>query len=168
MPPAFNPAGERSLDVGVVTAINPQSPLIVYAGSGTAQDAECQYVHGLSVGLLGHSRTIPKSSPRRSASRPQVAPGSPFSFAARELFIDAALRNISVFSDNGDGGSGDQYGNGLTNVQTSRASPFGVMVGGTSLSTMSAAMADGTLIDVVALATGRTIRRRSGSSLPAA
>ena len=61
----------------------------------------------------------------------QVAPGSPFYFAARELFIDAALRNISVFSDNGDGGSGDQYGNGLTNVQTSRASPFGVMVGGT-------------------------------------
>jgi len=40
VPPAFNPAGERSLDVGVVTAINPQSPLIVYAGSGTAQGAE--------------------------------------------------------------------------------------------------------------------------------
>ncbi len=38
-PPAFNPAGERSLDVGVVTAINPQSQLIVYAGSGTDNGA---------------------------------------------------------------------------------------------------------------------------------
>jgi hypothetical protein len=151
VPPAFNPAGERSLDVGVVTAINPHSPLIVYAGSGTAQDAEFNTFTAYQSAFWDTTNN-PEVITSSFGFTPQVAPGSPFSFAARELFIDAALRNITVFSDNGDGGSGDQYGNGLTNVQTSRASPFGVMVGGTALSTMSAAMADGTLSDVVVLA----------------
>src|SRR5450631_464985 len=32
-------AGERSLDVGVATAINPQSPLVLYAGSGFSANA---------------------------------------------------------------------------------------------------------------------------------
>jgi hypothetical protein len=151
VPPAFNPAGERSLDVGVVTAINPQSPLIVYAGSGTAQDAAFNTFTAYQSAFWDttHNPEVITSS---FGFTPQVAPDSPFAFAARELFIDAALRNISVFSDNGDGGSGDQFGNGLTNVQTSRASPFGVMVGGTSLSTLSSAAMDATLHNLVALA----------------
>ena len=51
----------------------------------------------------------------------------------------------------------------FTNVGSSRASPFGVMVGGTSLSTLNAAMMDATLDHVVALATGG----RSGDDLAA-
>ena len=81
-----------------------------------------------------------------------MAPGSPFYFAARELFIDAALRNITVFNDAGDGGSSNQYGNGLTNVGTSRASPYAFMVGGTTYSTVESALADSTLTDIVAQA----------------
>ena len=38
----------------------------------------------------------------------QPSPSSPFHFAISELFVDAALRNISVFTANGDGGSGDR------------------------------------------------------------
>jgi hypothetical protein len=150
-PTAFNPAGERSLDIGVVTAINPQSPLVVYAGSGKAQHAEFNTFTAYQSAIwdLANNPDVITSS---FGFTPQIAPNSPFSFAARELFIDAALRGISVFSDNGDGGSGDQYGNGLTNVQTGRASPFGVMVGGTSLSTVHSATADATLGDVVASA----------------
>ena len=53
-PPAFNPAGERSLDVGVVTAINPQSPLVLYAGSGySRRRAAPNDLHRLPVGVLG-------------------------------------------------------------------------------------------------------------------
>jgi hypothetical protein len=151
VPPAFNPAGERSLDIGVVTAINPQSPLVVYAGSGKAQHAEFNTFTAYQSAIwdLANNPEVITSS---FGFTPQIAPNSPFSFAARELFIDAALRGITVFSDNGDGGSGDQYGNGLTNVQTGRASPFGVMVGGTSLSSLHAATADGTLSEIVTLA----------------
>ena len=50
-------AGERSLDVGVVAAIDPRSPLVLYAGSGTAALAGVQRLHRLPVGLLGSSRT---------------------------------------------------------------------------------------------------------------
>ena len=51
-----------------------------------------------------------------------MAPGSPFHLAASELFIDAALRGITVLSANGDGGSGNEVGNGVTNVGISRTS----------------------------------------------
>ena len=78
----------------------------------------------------------------------QVAPGSPFYKATQGLWTDVALRNISLFSDMGDRGSGNSFGNGLTNGNTSRDSAFVVMVGGTSLSTVGAAGADATLADV--------------------
>ena len=68
-PPAFNPAGERSLDVGVVTAINPQSPLVLYAGSGYSAGAQSQQPSPPTSRRSGISPTIPRSSPPRSASR---------------------------------------------------------------------------------------------------
>jgi hypothetical protein len=151
LPGAFNPAGERSLDVGVVTAIDPLSPMVVFAGSGSA------------AGAAGTAFTAYQSSFWDTVDNPdvvtssfnyqtQIAPNSPWSFAANELFIDAALRNISVFNDAGDGGSGSKYGNGLTNVDLGRSSPFGVMVGGTSLATMNSALADTTLSQVTSRA----------------
>ncbi len=45
------------------------------------------------------------------------SPDSPFAFAYNELFIDAVLRNITMINAVGDGGSGDQFANGLTNVR---------------------------------------------------
>jgi hypothetical protein len=151
VPPAFNPAGERSLDVGVVTAINPQSALILYAGSGYNAGAQSDAFTAYQSAFwdLTHNPGVITSS---FGYAQQTAPGSPFYFAARELFIDAALRNITVFSDNGDGGSGDMFANGLTNVSTSRTSPYGIMVGGTAFSTIEAAMADATLSGIVAQA----------------
>ena len=143
-PPAFNPAGERSLDVGVVTAINPQSPLIIYAGAGPQTNAYTAYQ--ASFWDTANNPAVITSS---FGYTPQTAPGSPFYSASRELFVDAALRNISVFNDNGDGGSGNQTGNGVTNVSTSRASPYAVMVGGTSLSTGNAAQNDASLETLV-------------------
>ena len=150
-PPAFNPAGERSLDVGVVTAVNPQSPMLIYAGSGYADHAQSNAFTAYQSAFwdLANNPDVITSSFNFT---PQTAPGSPFYFAAQQLFIDAALRGITVFNDNGDGGSSDQFGNGLTNVQTSRASPFAMMVGGTSFSTIEAAMADPTLGGIVGLA----------------
>jgi hypothetical protein len=150
-PPAFNPAGERSLDVGVVTAINPQSPLVLYAGSGTSAGAQSNGFTAYQSAFwdLANNPSVITSS---FGFTSQVAPGSPFYFAARELFIDAALRNITVFNDAGDGGSSNQYGNGLTNVATSRASPYAFMVGGTTYSTVESALADSTLTDIVSQA----------------
>ncbi|MFO1160203.1 MAG: hypothetical protein U1E60_15285 [Reyranellaceae bacterium] len=150
-PPAFDPAGERSLDVGVVTAANPQSPLILYAGSGYAAGAEANAFTAYQSAFWDTTNN-PAVVSSSFAYQAESAPASPFYAAARELFVDAALRNISIFNSNGDGGSGDKYGNGLTNVSSGRASPYAVMVGGTSLSTVDSALADKTLASLTTAA----------------
>ncbi len=62
-----------------------------------------------------------------------MSPDSPFYQAYWQLYIDAALRNQTcVLRALGDGGSGNQTGNGLANVQNSLTSPYAVTVGGTS------------------------------------
>lgn len=150
-PPAFNAAGERSLDVGVVTATNPQSPLILYAGSGYTAGAEATAFTAYQAAFwdTANNPAVVSSS---FSYQTQSTPNSPFYDATEQLFIDAALRNISVFNANGDGGSSDKYGNGLTNVGSGRASPYAVMVGGTSLSTVHSALADPTLASLTAAA----------------
>lgn len=148
-PPAFNAAGERSLDVGVVTAVNPQSQLIVYAGSGTANDAHANGFTAYQSAFwdtVNNPAVITSSFNYASLS----APGSPFLTASNGLFVDAALRNISVFNDAGDGGSGETFGNGLPNASSTHNSPYVVSVGGTSISTVSAARADSTLNEWIA------------------
>ncbi len=145
---AFNPAGERSLDVGVVTAINPQSTLVVYAGSGTAHGAHSNAFTAYQSAFwdtINNPAVITSSFNYASLS----APGSPFLIASNGLYVDAALRNISVFNDAGDGGSGETFGNGLPNASTTHNSPYVVVVGGTSISTGSAAQGDSTLSDLV-------------------
>ena len=81
VPPAFNPAGERSLDVGVVTAINPQSPLVLYAGSGYSAGAQSNAFTAYQSAFwdLTHNPAVITSS---FSFTQQATPGSPFYFAA--------------------------------------------------------------------------------------
>lgn len=144
-----NGSGERSLDTGMVATIAPQSPLVFYAGSGvTLADAFTAYQSSFWDPV--NNPQVVSSSFRYT---PMVAPGSPFYMASSELFVDAALRNITVFNSNGDGGSGYEIGNGLSNVNTSRSSPYSLTVGGTSISSTTAALQDNTLQDIVGKAT---------------
>ncbi|MEP9367030.1 DUF4114 domain-containing protein [Xanthobacter sp. VNH20] len=151
-----NSAGERSLDVGVVTSAAPQSTIGLYVGSGLLNYswATSYTAYQQAFWDLLHNPAVISSS---FGDEVFPAPGSPFMAASRELFVDAALRNISVFSANGDGGSGDQTANGITNQYTSYTSPYGVLVGGTSLSPPAKAAADATLAQIVAeVASGNT------------
>ncbi|MBV8188781.1 MAG: S8 family serine peptidase [Alphaproteobacteria bacterium] len=150
-PGQFSAAGERSLDVGVVTAIAPQSPMVVYAGSGNMVGAQS---NGFTAYQSAFWDTVnnPEVVTSSFGYNSQSAPGSPWSFTTSQLFIDAALRNITVFNAVGDGGSGDMFGNGLTNVPVGRDSPFSIMVGGTSLATMRSALADATLAQITSRA----------------
>jgi hypothetical protein len=124
---------ERSLDLGVATAVNPNSTLILYAGSGTNLGANSEPFTAYQSAIFDPNHaSVVSSSFRFNDAEP--SPGSPWMYAARQLMIDAALANISMFSSAGDGGSGYEIANGLDNVSTTRASPFSVIVGGTSLS----------------------------------
>ena len=151
IPGENNAAGERSLDVGVVSTVAPKSPLVLYAGSGTnlgAEHAPFTVYQSAFWDLVNNPQVI-GASPDITE---HVAPGSPFLKASTELFVDAALRNIMVFNAIGDGGSGGEYANGLTNISSSRSLGYSVMVGGTSLSTSSAASSDITLKSIVDMA----------------
>jgi hypothetical protein len=136
---------ERSLDVGVVTGTNPQSTLVVYAGSGSAAHAASDTMTSYQAAFWDTVNSPEVVSSSWGSASNQPGPGSPFLWAAQQLFVDAALRNISVMSANGDGGSGNQLGTGVTNVPTSQTSSYILTVGGTSLSVRSAASTDPTL-----------------------
>ena len=142
---------ERTLDVGVVTTASPTSTLVLYAGSGDASNASGIPFTAYQAAFWDE---VNKPAVVSSSFRdyPHIAPDSPFDFAYRELYVDAALRNITMINAVGDGGSGDQYANGLTNVDTMHASPYTLVTGGTSLSSLPIATSDPTLVVAALLA----------------
>ena len=113
-PPATMNHDERALDVGIVSTVNPQSQLVLYAGSGH-QNGAGQIPSPPINPRSGTRSTIPSVVSSSFSSYQHVSPGSPFYFAQQQLFIDAALRGITVVNAAGDGGSGEEYPNGLTN-----------------------------------------------------
>ncbi len=140
---------ERSLDAGVIASAAPQSTIGLYTGSGTQHGAQSSTYSAYQAAfwdLLNNPAVISSSW----GDVQQSAPGSVFQEATLGLFVDAALRNITAFAAVGDGGSGDQMANGLTNLAYSYSSALGILVGGTSLSTSATASTDATLAAILA------------------
>jgi hypothetical protein len=148
-------AGERSLDVGVVAAVNPNSDIRLYVGSGanagvysSAQSA----IWDTATKAVGNtSSKAPVTSSSYSFSE-RLSPDSPFYRAVSELFTDAALANQTTLIAAGDSGSGAQTGVGLPNVGDAGTQPWNILVSGTSLSTTAVATQDPTLSTIVATA----------------
>jgi hypothetical protein len=140
-------SGERSLDVGVVAAINPNSDIALYNGSGgtdltgNAQSSVFTAVQSAIWDTVYNPAVISSSW----SDLQSMSPGSPFYTAYQELFADAALRNQTSLIAAGDGGSSGEFGNGLTNVRDNDSSPYNILVGGTSISTQGLAQIDPTL-----------------------
>ncbi len=140
--------GERSLDVGVAGVVNPSAAMALYSGPGLSNQSNFTGYQGAIWDTVNNPKVLSSSW----TDEMSTAPGSAFYAAYRELFVDAALRGITMFNDASDGGSGGQVGNGLTNVWQNNTSPYVVVVGGSSLSTPVTAAADPTLADTYALA----------------
>jgi hypothetical protein len=142
-------SGERSGDVGIVAAINPNSDLQLFTGSGrTFDNAGSSVFTAIQASIWNSVNGV--LPPVVSSSYDDVvalAPGSPYSTAYRQLFIDAALMNQTNVIAVGDGGSGGEIGNGLNNVQATNTQPYNILVGGTSLSSQAVAATDQTLAD---------------------
>lgn len=138
---------ERSLDVGTVAAVNPNGTIGLYVGSGVTDNlgwAESTVFTALQSAIWDTSND-PAVISSSFADGMSMSPGSPFLAAYRELLVDAALRNQTVFQCAFDGGSGNETGNGLTNLYYGGMSPYGIVVGGTSISSLTAALDDPTL-----------------------
>lgn len=144
-------SGERSLDVGIVAAINPNSNIALYNGSGDTDatgNAQAS-VFTAAQSAIWDTVNNPAVTSNSWGDAQSMSPNSPFYAAYWELFIDAALRNQTTFIALGDGGSGNETGNGLTNVETNVTQPFNILVGGSSISTRSLAQIDPTLNSTV-------------------
>jgi len=135
--------GERSLDVGVVGGAAPNSTIGLYVGAAGS------LAFSAYQSAIWDQENDPGVVSSSFVDIRYFSPDSPFFAAYDDLFIDAALRNQSVFLMAYDGGSGNQIGNGLTNVFSSLSSPFVVSVGGTSISTSKGAESDTTLDEIV-------------------
>ena len=114
---------ERALDVGVVSTVNPLSQLLLYAGSGHDNFAGADPFTAYQSAIWD-TVNQPEVISSSFSSYQHVSPGSPFYFAQSELFVDAVLRGITVVNAAGDGGSGSEYPNGLTNLEVTHASPY--------------------------------------------
>lgn len=147
-------SGERSLDVGVVAAVNPNSDIVLYNGSGdNSGKGGTKYAQATVFTAVQSAIWDTVNNPAVTSNSwgddNSMTPGSPFYEAYWQLFVDAALRNQTTFIALGDGGSGNETSNGVTNVEYNVTQPYNILVGGTSLSTTAAAKADPTLVSSV-------------------
>jgi hypothetical protein len=145
-------AGERSLDVSIVTAINPNSDLALFVGSGRGATNGAE----ASTYTAIQSATFPGVGVEKVSAwsdsfgdLQSMSPHSPFYRAYWELYVDTVLANQTAVTALGDGGSSEEIGNGLTNLQYNCTQPFSLLVGGTSLSSMASAQLDPTLVNSI-------------------
>ena len=127
-------SGELTLDISVVAGAVPNSTIRMYSDlGGTPYNAYQQiFFDANRPGAL-------------SSSLPLVAQstaGSPFQWAFQQLMIDGVLANVTVHMAGGDAGASAAIPNGNANATSGHSSPYTILVGGTSIATLSAALAD--------------------------
>jgi hypothetical protein len=136
--------GERSLDVGVIASAAPGSKIGLYAGSGFTAPSHANVFTSYQTAFWDtvNNPTILSSS---FSILQQTNPSSVFYNAIKELFIDGALRGVTMVQANNDWGSSWGFADGRANQAINSSSPFMLLVGGTSLTTMAAAPLDPTI-----------------------
>ncbi len=132
----YGDTGEEALDISIVAGAAPNSIVQYYVSpAGTLATMQNAIFAANAAPVLSSSFTDTQ----------RFSPTSPFASAYNDVVIDAALSNISVFLSSGDGGSGGEYGSGIPMGRPSHASPYAVIVGGASASSLSLAANDSTL-----------------------
>jgi hypothetical protein len=136
--------GERSLDVGVIASAAPGSKIGLYSGSGFNGSSHANVFTSYQTAFWDtmNNPTVLSSS---FSIFPQTNPSSVFHNAVKELFIDGALRGVTMVQANNDFGSSWDVATGLANQIINSSSPFMLLIGGTSLTTIAAAPIDPTI-----------------------
>ncbi len=135
-------SGELTLDISVVAGAVPNSAIRMYSDlQGTPYNAYQQiFFDPNRPGVLSSSFPI----------NGQSTAGSPFQWAFQQLMIDGVLANVTVHMAGGDEGASAAIPNGSANVTSGHSSPYTILVGGTSIATLSSALGDPTLNTPVA------------------
>ena len=136
---------ELTLDISVIAGAAPNSTQLIYSDlGGTPYNAYQQAFFD----TVHHPAVLTSSYPIAGQATAQ----SPFQWAWQQLFVDGALANVSVHMAGGDQGSSANIANGFANVANTHSSPFTLQVGGTSIASLSSALSDTTLAQMLALA----------------
>ena len=145
-----NPAkanGEMMLDISVLAGAAPNSPVTIYStgtlGGGGYTAYQTAYFDGAATPAVFSSSYSIFGNPTSA---------SPFANAFSQLFVDGALANVSTAIAGGDSGAQAAVGTGMPFVRTALAPTLAMIVGGTSLSTYTAAANDPTLAALFTLA----------------
>ena len=127
-------SGELTLDISVVAGAVPNSTIRLYSDlGGTPYNAYQQiFFDANRPGVLSSSFPLVA----------QFTANSPFQWAFQQLMIDGVLANVTVHMAGGDEGASAAIANGNANVTSGHSSPYTILVGGTSIATLSAALAD--------------------------
>jgi len=130
-------SSELTLDMSVVAGAVPNSTIRMYSDlGGTPFNAYQQiFFDANRPGVLSSSFPIVAQS----------TANSPFQWAFQQLMKDGVLANVTVHMAGGDEGASAAIANGNVNVTSGHSSPYTILVGGTSIVNLSAALADPTL-----------------------
>src|SRR5262249_23631322 len=110
---------ERSLDVSIIAANDPNTTLVLYAGgNGLTSYTEAAAQSALQTAIWDDVNSPPVISSSFGSYMGHPSGNSVFWWADEQLVADAALRNITLLTSNGDTGSGYGFGSGLPNVST--------------------------------------------------
>jgi hypothetical protein len=137
---------ELALDISVVAGAVPNSNLLLYSmGSGTFFNAYQQAFFDRTNAPAVISSSFGSINNISTAQ-------SPFYWAVQQLMVDGVLANVSVHRSGGDSGSGGAVANGGVNLSNDHSMSYQMLVGGTSISSLSSALTDPTVAALVALA----------------
>jgi hypothetical protein len=138
-------SGELAGDISIVSGGAPNSSLLLYADLSSSPYVAYQRaffdtinrpaVLSASWGITGQTTAL-----------------SPFKWAFEQLMVDSVLANISVHRAAGDYGSNGAIANGSSNYPSDHSSVHSLLVGGTSVVTLSSALGDPTMQALLALA----------------
>ena len=131
------PSNELTLDISVVAGAAPNSSQLLYSFGGTPFGAYQQ--------AFFDSTNHPAVLSSSWGISGQTTPNSPFAWAFQQLMTDGVLANVSVHRAAGDWGSNGSIGNGISNIPSDHSSGYDLVVGGTSLVSLSSALSDPTL-----------------------
>ncbi len=135
---------EMTLDVSIVSGAAPNSSMIFYS---KLQDQATTFA--ATQQAIWDTTNNPAVLSSSFSDIVRYAPDSPFAWAYDQLMQDAALRNVTIAMSAGDGGSGQEYANGVTNGRDTHLNKWALVVSATSLSPINTAELDPTLTTLV-------------------
>lgn len=137
---------EMTLDVSIVSGAAPTSDMVFFS---KLKDDATTFAATQQAIWEDDAKLKPVVLTSSFSDQVRYAADSPFAWAYEQLMQDAALRNVTIAMSAGDGGSGQEYANGVTNGRDTHLNQWSLVVSATSLSPINTAQLDTSITSLV-------------------